>query len=91
MTAITTSTIDETIHRYIATHTGGAPITNVTLGARLSREFPGRLQEATSRPTNPVWVGCEHANRSCQRLKRAGRVSYSRKTGWIPAQRPVAA
>ena len=57
---------------------------SLEIGVALTRLLGTRLKPISDISPSGTWLGSEHANRSCQRLRKRGLVSYSAKEGWTP-------
>ncbi len=82
----TNQEIDEAI---LAVLSFGVPLRSVELGARLRAVFTdSRLKPAGANASkSPLWNAQELGNRSCQRLRRAGRIAFISSRGWELNQR----
>lgn len=62
----------------------GMPITNAYLVGFLHSRLGGRLPLTPAmEQDNLCQRASEHANRSCQRLRKRGLLRYSHKGGWV--------
>lgn len=78
---VTNAEIDEAI---IVELSHGKPLKSIEIGGRLRRRFSDeRLPSAGgSSGLSPIWKAQELGNRSCQRLRKAGRAIFDSKLGW---------
>jgi hypothetical protein len=79
----TNQEIDEYVARQICEAKSG--VRSLTLAGGLEREFDDRLPKAGKNALSGFHNAGEHANRACQRLRRAGIIVLGEKASWFPA------
>jgi len=79
----TNNQIDALVLHRISTDEMSRPWRGMTIGMLLAGSgLP--LAPVPNGEKSPLWLGTEHGNRACQRLRKKGLVRYSRKEGWLP-------
>jgi len=80
----TNEQIDELVLHRIKTDEMTRPWRGMTIGMLLHQSGL-KLAPVPNGDVSPLWLGSEHGNRSCQRLRKKGLIRYCRKGGWLPA------